>query len=188
MSDLSRPAQRAARLTRLVWLVALPSLLAACAGTARYNSTTVPLLKPFDQDQALRQLRDGTNTLSGTALLLNRFGGASTCAGQQVALIPATAYADERMAVLYGPGREGVAWPPVPRFEPESLAYEAAARTGVCGPGGTFRFENVADGAFYVVAIVRWQPYPGSDRRASLAQRVDVKGGKPQSIELKYRP
>lgn len=188
MSDLSRSAQRTSRLARLLWLAALPTLLAACAGTARYNSTTVQLLKPFDQDQALHQLREGAATLSGTALLLNRYGGATTCAGKQVSLIPATAYADERMAVLYGPGRQGVAWPPVPRFEPESLAYEAAARTEVCGADGNFRFDKVADGSFYVVAIVPWQPYPGADRRASLAQRVEIKGGKSQTIEIKYRP
>lgn len=188
MSDPSRPVQRPSRLARLVWLAALPPLLAACAGTARYGGTTVPLLKPFDQDQALHQLREGANTLSGTALLLHRFGGAANCAGQHVALIPATAYADERMAVLYGPARQGVVWPPGPRFEPDSLAYEAAVRTEVCGPGGTFRFDKVADGAFYVVAIVPWQPFPGRERRASLAQRVELKGGKPQTIEIKYRP
>jgi hypothetical protein len=188
MSDLSRPAPRATRLARLVWLAALPTLLAACAGSTRYGSPTVELLKPFDQDQALHQLRDGPNTLTGTALLLHRYGGASTCAGKQVALIPATAYADERMTALYGVAREGVVWPPGPRFEPDSLAYEAASRTGTCGVGGAFRFDNVADGAFYVVAIVPWEPHPGTSRLASLAQRVDIKGGKPQTIELKFRP
>ncbi|WP_326543773.1 hypothetical protein [Pseudorhodoferax sp.] len=183
MFDLSRPG-----IARSLLLASLPLLLAACASPGRYGSTTVQLLKPFDQDQALHQLRDGPNTLAGTALLLHPYGGAATCAGQQVALIPATAYADERMTVLYGPARQGVVWPPGPTFAPDSLAYEAAARTATCGAGGAFQFDKVADGAFYVVAIVPWEPRPETSRRASLAQRVEVKGGKLQTIELKYRP
>lgn len=179
--------ERMKRIGRTLLLASLPVLIAACA-VPRYNDTTVRLLKPFDQDQALMLLRDGANTIAGTALLLHQYGGVTTCAGQQAVLIPATAHADERMAVLYGPSRQGVVWPPGPRFEPELLAYQAASRSMPCGSGGAFRFEHVADGSFYVVAIVPWTPRPGARRFASLAQRVEVSGGKLKTVELKGRP
>lgn len=178
--------QKSSRLRAALLALALPLLIAGCASTT--NGERVQLAVPFDQDEALTQLRDGSNTIDGVGLMLHPFGGASTCAGQQVTLVPATAHADERMAALYGPARQGRIWPPGPRFEPDLLAYQAAARHTTCGPNGEFRFDRVADGTFYVATIIPWRPRPGEMQLASLAQRVTIQGGKVFKIEIKERP
>ena len=183
---MTLPSQKSGGLRTALLTLALPLMLAGCASTT--NSDRVQLASPFDQDQALMLLRDGGNTIDGVGLMLHPFGGASTCAGQEVALLPATPHADERMAAIYGPARQGLAWPPGPRFEPDLLNYHTAVRHTTCGANGEFRFERVADGTFYVATIVPWRPRPGEMRLASLAQRVSVQGGRVFRIEIKGRP
>ncbi len=176
-------------LSRATASAVLPALAATLlAGCAVPYGKQIELVKPFDQDQALAQLREGANTIDGKALLLHPFGGASNCSGQQVVLVPATAYADERMAALYGPSRQGVVWPPVPTFQPDVLGYHAASRSTTCGIKGDFRFEKVADGDFYLVAIVPWRPRPSVVQEASLAQKISLRGGKRLSVEMLGKP
>lgn len=175
-------------LRRTLAALVVPAVLAGCAWLPP-KPRHIELMKPFDQDQALLMLREGAGTINGSALVLHPYGGAQNCAGYPVVLVPATPYADERMSAAYGPGGQGIVWPPAPIFNPDVLAYQAASRTVTCGAKGDFKFDKVADGSYYVVAAVPWRPLPTSDVvQASIAQKVTLQGGKPLTIELIGRP
>jgi putative lipoprotein len=144
---------------------------------------TVAISAPFDEQQAQEMLKEGNNTVKGNAFLRQRGGGVVTCAGSEVNLIPATAYAKERITALYG-GDEGLRMARRNvRFDPDVPAYRKLLKTATCDARGDFEFENVADGEFYVQTKVSWEV--GSSifpEGASILQKVSLSGGKVEKI------
>lgn len=139
----------------------------------------------FDRYKAMKLLEDGSNTIKGSALIRQRGGGVVTCAGNSVFLIPETPYARERMTVLYGNTVRGYRDSSYRRisFKPDIPEYHELWKTTVCDVQGYFKFENVADGNFFVVTSIVWE-VDYSNQGGHLMYYVSVSGGETKEIVL----
>lgn len=105
-----------------------------------------------------------------------RGGGVVTCAGQEVALIPVSEYAERRMSVLYGNTNSGVAPMRNIVFDPNPPAYWQTVQRTKCDSQGNFSFEGVADGSYFVALQIRWMAGQSTEG-GNLMQRYEVRGG-----------
>ncbi len=137
---------------------------------------------PFDASAARAMLAPGDNAIHGNAFMRQRGGGVVTCAGETVNLIPAAAYATERIAALYG-NTSGGAQIMGRRFQPDVPEYELLIRHTRCDSRGDFAFEKVADGDFFVQTAVRWQ-VGEMIQGGGLFQHVHLTGGRDEKIIL----
>lgn len=168
--------------------------VAACAPVqyyppAVYAPTVLPptpylVASEFDPAQARQLLQPGKNSIRGSALVRQGGGGVVTCAGGIVTLVPATLYADERMAGVAKIYREeGFSGVRDQKFDPDDAAYAQIVRQTTCDALGFFEFENVADGAFYVQTDVSWK-VNYKTQGGFLMQRVSLKGGSKTTVVL----
>ena len=112
---------------------------------------------PFDTVQAARMLAPGPNKIRGSALLRQRGGGVVTCAGTTVLLIPATAYARERLGYFYGSGETGYIVRndfviDSPQVDPG--AWNRLQRETLCDAQGYFTFDRFF--AFHFANSIAW--------------------------------
>lgn len=155
-------------------ILAASFAMAGCAVTRPLHQISAP----FDAAHAQRLVQDGPNTVKGSAFMRQRGGGVVTCAGETVHLIPATAYAEERMRVLYRTALgSGVNFGVNYDFQPEPHEYFTLERVTKCDAQGNFVFERVADGEFFVVTTIRWSVAYGATQGGNLMHRVTVTGG-----------
>jgi hypothetical protein len=170
---------------RLLLITGAIAALTACA----IPGASVPpysVQAPFDATVARAMLSDGPNTIKGNAFMRQQGGGVVTCAGQVVYLVPATAYAAERVQALYGNVERGVnAGRRNFRFSPEPADYLSLVRTSRCDSQGNFVFERVADGDFFVNTLVSWQ-VGNAAQGGQLMHRAAVKAG--QTVSLVMSP
>lgn len=153
--------------------VAAAAALAGCANLPE----VVTISSPFDAAAAEKMMAPGSNTLKVNAFMRQQGGGVVTCAGNQVHLAPATAYADERVRAIYGTFSDVgfVAYRQV-TFQPDEAAYRFHQRQATCDAQGVAVFEGVADGQFYLVTNVSWMA--GYARQGgNLVRKVDLRGG-----------
>jgi hypothetical protein len=153
---------------------------------AAVNAMAAPVVRiqaPFDSLQAKQLLAPGRNAIQGSALLRQRGGGVVTCAGTPVLLIPATAYARERLAAYYTSTEDGHLLGDAPIVEPNYPAFSQLQRRTTCDPQGHFSFTKLADGEFFVLAVVDWQ-VGGINQGSSMIQRVALKGGESKEVVL----
>lgn len=141
---------------------------------------TVTLNSTFNEEEAKSLLIDGTNTIQGNAFMRQSGGGIVTCAGNEVSLVPITAYATERIVALYGNSEMGISQRKL-LFMPNSEAYKNLVKNVKCNSQGNFKFEKVADGTFYVTASVLWQ-IGNTIQGGALMKKVSVKNGEIQDI------
>jgi len=162
--------------------VFLLMLLTACA------VPKVTLKSTFNEQQAAALLVAGKNTIKGSALIRQNNGGVVTCAGTPVYLVPVTEYATERMLALYGNTNKGyfrvLAAPTGSYFENENTNYRKQARVATCDAQGFFKFEEVADGDFYVTTSIQWRINPYVLEGGALMSKVSVEGGVTRDIVL----
>ena len=160
---------------KLALSVVPTALLMACAAPSQ-TSNEVRITAPFDAFHAKRLTQPGVGSVKGSAFLRQNGGGLVTCAGNPVYLTPATAYAAERMGVLYGPGSEGYA--PAGRdvmFIPDDPAYHQLALQTRCDVQGVFVFDRIADGDYFISTHVVWRV--GSRLQGGhLMKRITVAG------------
>ncbi len=178
---------------RLVALLAAFVLL-GCAAPQAPQAPTVPaeaatppvfeVSAPFDQKEAARLIRQGPNTIKGHAFMRVQDGAVVTCASQTAYLIPATAYARQRMLALYNNAERGVIAARVYyKFVPDPPEYRTLMRTAKCDAKGNFIFDRVSDGTFFVAVLVSWQ-VDNSHEGHQLMQRVSVRGGQTSSVAM----
>jgi hypothetical protein len=159
---------------------AVPATKPAPAETAVFS-----IREPFDAARAGQLVSDGPNSITGRATLKRRDGTLATCSSQKVFLVPVTAYSTVRVRALYGSDQRGVMIGTSSiRFDPDPPEYSKLVRSTECDRDGNFRFQRVADGAFFVTAIVRWDS-KGKREGGSLMQRVSVSGGRSLGVELR---
>lgn len=163
----------------------LMSIAAAGCVTTSQTSTLLKIAAPFDRDQAAEAIKDGPNSVSGSAFMRQRGGGVVTCAGSDVLLIPVTAYSTARMAYIYPSTSGGHAQVPATRlgFDPDPPEYSQLRRVVKCDARGDFTFEAVADGDFYVVTNVLWE-VAGVINGGALMQRISVRGKSLRALTL----
>lgn len=159
---------------KLFMLSLVATALAGCA------TQKVKVDVPFDEKQAAALMQPGVNTIKGSALIRQRGGTVVTCAGSDVGLIPATAYARKRMEIIYGSGTFA---PVVPTFDYTPPAYQQHVRKSTCNAQGFFTFDRVADGEFFVATSVQWEA-GYTMQGGALMQRVSVSGGELKEIVL----
>lgn len=160
-----------------ILIAAIPLILAGCATTK-----PVELTNNFNAKEASFINKSGKNTIKGNAFLRQNGGGVVTCAGNDVMLIPVTAYSQERMRHIYK--LDNIGFLPVyserVTFANDQKEYASMIKYTKCDSDGNFEFDNIANGSYYVVAHVIWQvrSYQGG----ALMKKVNVKNGKTEKI------
>jgi len=161
----------------LAIVVPLTVALGSCATTSFSTVTR------FDSENAKKLLEDGPNTIKGSAVVRQGRGEVVSCAGRPVYLVPATAYADERMRIVYGRLDHGFS-NNRQTFENEPVGYKELVRETRCDAQGYFAFRSVADGTFYVASQITWSAGSYSTKGGSLMKRVTVSNGDTKEIVL----
>ncbi len=157
------------------------------ASCANMGPKTVKLNQEFDEQSTKFQMRGGNNTAKGSALIRRRNGGIVTCAGAPVRLVPATPYQRERMQTIYGSTTRGFnpAWGGRSiTFENEHPNYKSYIVDTVCDSQGMFKFENLADGSYYVIASITWKVDTYTTEGGSIFATFDLSGGKVTELTL----
>lgn len=169
----------------LVLLIALP---VGCATEPPAPVVTHPAAAHpaslFSANQHHYILEHGRNTIEGQATVHYEDGGPATCAGDSATLIPDTAYTRARLNRLYGGSRDFAPISTAPRL-PRDPQYETYVRHAPCDAEGRFRFDDVADGRYEIIAALRQQ---GESRAqgVSVRQAVTVHGGETRDILLTH--
>ena len=136
----------------------------------------------FNLDESASILEVGVNTISGSAFFRRSNGGIVTCAGLEVELIPATAYAIERVVYIYGSTSAASKGANV-RFVPDHQEYHLHRRVAHCNVDGYFSFEEIPDGEYFVLSNIRWEFYTRSEG-GSLIEKVTVNDGETLNLVL----
>lgn len=148
---------------------------------------TYIIIEPFNEKQAENALKKGNNTIKGEAFLRQAGGAVVTCAGNEVSLIPVTAYATERIMALYGStekGRNPVGWRAKNyNFIPNEQRYFELMKNTICNSTGHFEFKDIKDRSYYLTTSVHWTNGQ-SGQGGHLMQKVSVKGGETTEIIL----
>lgn len=128
---------------------------AGCATTQK----TYMLNSGFDEERAREALKDGDFSIRGSAVMRRADGVTVTCAGNDVFLIPATEYADERMLLKFGSKEYGYrGYYRAIAFTPDPAEYHEQQRQTICDAQGFFHFKNVAAGRYYLTSAILWEP------------------------------
>lgn len=159
-------------------LIASFALLSGCL------QTVVETTQQFDPNSGRYILANGSGEISGQAFMRQQGGGVVTCAGEEVALMPATAYQQERMAIIFGNTQGGVRTSGVgnvpPARDPRAKKLE---RTTICDAEGDFVFSGLAAGDYYVGTRVQWRA-GNTAQGGALAKRVKLKSGQKTRVLL----
>jgi hypothetical protein len=133
---------------RLCYALGIALLLPACVDRQ-------PTLAKFSVEEAAFIKKTGTTTIVGHAFRTKSTAVVVNASGQVVRLIPATAFAKERFAKLFGK----VKYIPhynYPRDDNPDPAYGEYTRTTKAEANGRFAFEKVAPGEYFVSTQVIW--------------------------------
>jgi len=159
--------------------VGVAAMLGGCA------QKQVTLQTSFDPTEAAYIFTQGNNSVSGQGFLRQKGGVVVNCASFEVALIPITAYASERIQAIYGNTERGYAPYFLTPAVPSHAEYFRHRRTTQCDAQGNFKFEKVPDGDYYVYTSIMW--YAGHSREGGgLMQRISTKGGEHKEVLLTY--
>lgn len=164
---------------RLISTFVVPLFLSACASPQIIKSEI-----PFDREQALGMLKPGKNTIKGSALIRQNNGAMVTCAGNEVELLPATKYAEDRIQQIYGSNEKGFRQArgfDARNFDPD---YEKLTRRAICNAQGFFTFSDVSDGDFFITTSIVWRTNPYLLDGGVLMRRVRINGGRDIEIVL----
>lgn len=167
-------------------LIASTTIVSGCANSPRAHL----LSSDFDAATAQRLVAPGTGAVKGSALIRQQGGGVVTCAGNSVWLVPVTSYATERINALYVNGERG--YNPAgfsgrkPMFSPDIPDYQRLRREARCDAQGFFRFDEVAEGNFYVITAIMWQVNQYMPEGGSLMQLVRV--GPKANVDIVLTP
>lgn len=143
----------------------------------------------FDAGQARAMLATGNNTLQGSALLRQAGGGVVTCAGVAVYLMPVTAAAKDWAVRSFGSEAGGFRQVDAtgPQFRYGASEFMTSVKTATCDAAGNFKFEEVADGEWYVFTRILWSipiRFGTELQGGTLMQPVKLAGGATRSVVL----
>ena len=120
-------------------------VLVGCASSP--TTQVVTMSNEFHPLEGAYVHAEGSHSLAGNAFLMTRGGDPKTCAGQDVWILPATPYAQERFVHW----RDGADLPEAP------AEFEAQRRQTVCNSDGRFVFHGLTEGPYLVLARVDWE-------------------------------
>lgn len=165
-------------IVRIVVVLVLAALVAGCVTTRE----PVVLTTSFDPAAAAFIKATGRAKVSGQAFVRQNSGKLLRAVGTDVFLVPRTAYADERIAAIYR-GRKYALWggAQMPDADPR---YGEYMRTTIASSGGSFSFDRVADGEYYVIAMIHL-PSEVVFLQFPIVEKVHVQNGR--SVRLVMR-
>lgn len=131
-------------------VVVLGVALAGCQSVQR-----PPATQSFSAAEAAFIKQPGRGVITGHAFRTRSTGSVVNAAGEVIRLIPATAYAQERVTQLYG-DRKFVAVARYPKQDTPDPAYAEHTRTVKSEANGRFAFEKVPPGRYFVTAQIIW--------------------------------
>ena len=139
---------------RLSLLMLCALALTGCRSTAE-TSAPIATTAAFDANEAAFIKKTGTTKISGHAFWRDDNGDTMNAAGEIIRLVPVTAYARQRFAILY----RGQRYVPASQIQqapadPQYVEYTRATRAE---SKGEFEFDNVAPGQYFVTAQVRYR-------------------------------
>lgn len=108
-----------------------------------------------------------------------------TCSGASVILTPETLWTRRRMTILYNsPTASALPVEQVRARTPSAPSgdYSAFIRRTNCDPADRFSFQGLANGAWFVILVAK--PLNGGGPDMAIMRRVEVRGGRPVSVEL----
>ena len=123
-------------------------VLAACV-------ERTPATVAFSVEEAAFIRKPGTTTVTGHAFRTKPSGAVVNAAGEVIRLIPATAYARERIRNFYGSGKY-VPHRNYPRNDNPDAAYGEYTRTTKAESNGRFGFEKVPPGEYFLTTQIIW--------------------------------
>lgn len=123
----------------------------------------------------------GRAKVSGQAFVRLNSGKLLRAVGTDITLIPRTPYADERIAAIYGDDKQAGWGVNIADADPR---YLQDMRTTVASSGGSFSFNDVADGEYYLVAMIHI-PAKYSRVERPIYERITVEGGENVRIVMR---
>jgi hypothetical protein len=135
----------------------------------------------FSPQEFAWSVGQGSGVLSGRVAYHAQSGEHWTCAGQAIALIPATRYSAARMLELYGSQDRAV----TPRAVVQArntaspgVDYGAYVRTSACSAKDGFSFGRLPPGPYFLIAGAHPRGRPaGPNDGVVILQRVDIAPG-----------
>lgn len=162
----------------IVIAAALATALAGCQ-TSRPAATVA-----FSAEEAAFIRKPGTGVITGHAFRTRPSGTVVNAAGQVVRLVPATAFARERFANLYG-NRKYIPHGAYPRDDAVDAAYAEHTRTTKAEANGHFGFDKVAPGTYFVTTQVVWGDESAFSREGgSVYDIVTLTGRETEPVDL----
>jgi hypothetical protein len=155
----------------------MKTILAIIAAAALTGCSPTVLKTTFAPAEASYINQTGKGSINGQAFLRRNDGIVVYGAGSEVDLIPATAYARERMASIYGGGKYAV-WHA--GFKNDDPAYQSYMKKTVADGEGRFKFENLADGTYFITTTVTW--FVQYQQGGALMESVTISGGQPVQV------
>jgi len=139
----------------------------------------------FDPAAAAFIKAEGSATIEGHAFLKRWDGRAIHAVGEHAWLVPVTPYSEERFRKLYGDRKlmPAVLQNRVGNPDPQFMEYVRRTKTE---SDGTFRFEKVAPGAYFLVTTVTYREKHEDmlPQGGSVYERVTVKGDEKAIIRV----
>jgi hypothetical protein len=137
----------------------------------------------FDAVEASFIQKAGKATIDGHAFVTNGTGGVVNAAGQTVRLIPATAYARQRMAAIYGASKSIPARSmPRPDSDPEYIRFTRETKSE---SNGKFSFDKVAAGEYFIVSQMTWRKENGLfPDGAAMYETIKVGGSETEPLKV----
>lgn len=178
-------------MTVIRWMLCFAILALPSLAEAKKKEAETPIADsdiPFSPADAAWAADGGKNSVIGNAMLRTVGGDVKTCAGLPAQLVPQTPYGTERIARIYGSTIKGFI--PIRYARPMSPAkagYSQIIRETVCDSEGRFKFTNLADGAYFLNALVVWgvpTRYFTRQEGGRMMLRVEVKGGEIKEVVL----
>ncbi|MBL3560174.1 hypothetical protein [Rhodovulum sulfidophilum] len=153
------------------------TLIVACMALAGCMQTVVETKNPFDPSAGKHILANGSGQIDGQAFFRQSGGGVVTCAGEEVRLVPATPYQQERMQIIYGSAEGGARTTAFGNVPPEiDPRAKTMSRKSVCDADGNFSFPGLAAGDYYVITRAVWS-VGSSAQGGSLSKRIRLRPG-----------
>ncbi len=159
---------------------------AALAGIvmAGCQATRQPATIAFSPEEAAFINKPGNGVITGHAFRTKPSGAVVNAAGEVVRLIPATAFARERFANLYGK-RKYIPHSAYPRDDEVDPAYARYTRTTKAESNGRFVFEKVAPGTYFLTTQVIWGEETAFSREGgSVYDSVTLTGKETEPVQV----
>lgn len=164
-------------------------LMGLFIATPLVASEPVPLKSRFDPAAVQWVTQPGDSQVTGTAFLVLADGTRKSCAGFKVELLPVADYSNERIGLTYGNNRSGqiLLEQNPPAFTPDDPAYHELLLESQCDAHGSFVFERVPAGEYYVMVFVIWNDAVGDGNQrqgGAVMERIRVPSGARMNIAM----